>query len=77
MAAAANTAAHTVGSEVLGAVVNAACTRETTEKGARPYGKKLGTRRLEFMADIQASLTKYNGNIRLLFRDLLQKRNAS
>lgn len=45
-----------MGSEVLGAVVNAACTGETTEKGARPYGKKLGARRLQFMADIRASL---------------------
>ncbi|CAM9485182.1 unnamed protein product [Sphacelaria rigidula] len=36
MSAAANTAAHTVGNEMLGAVVNSACTGETTEKGARP-----------------------------------------
>ncbi|CAM9532930.1 unnamed protein product, partial [Hapterophycus canaliculatus] len=77
MAAAANTAAHTVGNEVLGAVVNSACTGETTEKGARPYGKKLGAGRLEFAGDIRASLAKYNGNGKLLFRALLQKRNAS
>ncbi|CAB1106674.1 unnamed protein product [Ectocarpus sp. CCAP 1310/34] len=77
MAAAANTAAHTVGNEVLGAVVNSACTGETTEKGARPYGKKLSARRLEFAGEIRASLAKYSGNGRLLFRALLQKRNAS
>ena len=77
MAAAANTAAHTVGNEVLGAVVSSACTGETTEKGARPYGKKLSARRLEFAGDIRASLAKYSGNGRLLFRALLQKRNAS
>lgn len=52
MSASANTAAHALGSEVLGAVVNAACTGETTEKGARPYGKRLSARRLEFVAEI-------------------------
>ncbi|CAM9478203.1 unnamed protein product, partial [Sphacelaria rigidula] len=77
MAASANTAAHTVGNEVLGAVVNSACTGETTEKGARPYGKKLSARRLEFAGEIRASLAKYSGNGRLLFRALLQKRDAS
>ncbi|CAB1106874.1 unnamed protein product [Ectocarpus sp. CCAP 1310/34] len=77
MAAAANTAAHTVGNELLGAVVNSACTGETTEKGARPYGKKLSARRLEFAGDIRASLAKFSGNGRLLFRAFLQKRNAS
>jgi len=76
VSAGANTAAHTVGNEVLGAVVNAACTGETTEKGARPYGKKLSARRLEFVGEIRASLVKYGGDGRL-FRDLLQKRNAS
>ncbi|CAM9596594.1 unnamed protein product [Ectocarpus fasciculatus] len=77
MAAAANTAAHTVGNDVLGGVVNSACTGETTEKGARPYGKKLSARRLEFAGEIRASLAKYSGNGRLLFRALLQKRNTS
>ncbi|CAN0092558.1 unnamed protein product [Scytosiphon promiscuus] len=77
MAAAANTAAHTVGNEVLGTVVNSACAGEMKEKGARPYGKKLGARRLEFAGEIRASLARYNGNGILLFRALLQKRNAS
>lgn len=62
---------------MLGAVVNVACTRETTEKGARPYGKKLNSRRLESAADIRVSRAKYKNNSRTLFRDLLQKRNAS
>ncbi|CAM9115140.1 unnamed protein product [Ectocarpus sp. 8 AP-2014] len=77
MSASGNSAAHTMGNEVLGAVVNAACTGETTEKGARPYGKKLSARRLEFVGEIKASLAKYKNNSRTLFRDLLQKRNAS
>ncbi|CAM9986369.1 unnamed protein product [Ectocarpus sp. 6 AP-2014] len=77
MSATANTAAHTVGNQVLGAVVNAACTGETTEKGARPYGKKLSARRLEFAGEIRASLARYQGNGRRLFREMLQKRNAS
>lgn len=77
MSASGNSAAHTVGSDVLGAVVNAACTGETTEKGARPYGKKLSTRRLEFTEEIRASLAKYNKNSRTLFRDLIKKRSAS
>ncbi|CAN0259453.1 unnamed protein product [Scytosiphon promiscuus] len=77
MAAAANTAANTVGNEVLGALVTSACTGEITEKGVRLYGKKLGARRLEFAGEIRASLTRYDGNGKLLFRALLQKRNAS
>jgi hypothetical protein len=77
MSAGGNTAAHTVGNHVLGSVINIACTGETTEKGSRPNGKKLSARRLEFVQEIKASLTKFNGNGRLLFRDLLQKRNAS
>lgn len=76
MAAGANTAAHTLGSEVLGSVVNAACTGATTEQGAQPYGKKLGARRMEFIGQIRATLAKYKGNSRLSFRDLVQKRNA-
>ena len=76
MAAGANTAAHTVGNEVLGAVVNAACTVEMTKKGDRPNGKKLSSRRHEFKQDIQASLAKYGGNGRRLFHDLLQKRDV-
>ena len=77
MSAGANTAAHTLGNEVLGSVANAACTGDTTEKSARPYGKQLGKRRLEFIAQIRASLVKYGGNGRLMFRDLLKKRKAS
>lgn len=77
MSAGANTAAHTLGSEVLGSVANAACTGQTTGKGARPYGKQLGKRGLEFIAQIRASLVKYGGNGRLMFRDLLKKRKAS
>ena len=34
-------------------------------------------RRLEFIAQIRASLVKYGGNGRLMFRDLLKKRKAS
>lgn len=77
MASAANTAAHTLGNEVLGSIVNAACTGETTEKGARPYGKKLGARRLEFVAEIRASLRQFGGNARALFRAVLEKRDQS
>ena len=77
MASAGNSAAHTLGSEVLGSVVNAACTGETTEKGARPSTKQLGKRRLEFIGQIKASLAKYGGNSRLMFRDLLRKRKAA
>ena len=77
MSAGANTAAHALGSEVLGSVVNAACTGSTTKKGARPYGKQLGKRRLEFIAKIRASLEKYGGNGRRMFRDLLRKRKET
>lgn len=76
MSAGANTAAHTLGSEVLGSVVNAACTGATTEEGAAPYGKKLNSRRMEFIGQIRLSLAKYRGNGRLMFRDLVQKREA-
>eukprot|EP00903_Cladosiphon_okamuranus_P018123 g16678.t1 len=58
MSSCAHTSAHTLGSEVLGSVVNAACTRSTTEEGAAPYGKKLNARRLEFLGQIRASLAK-------------------
>lgn len=37
----ANTAAHNLGNEVLGAVVNSACTGATSEKVTSPNGKKL------------------------------------
>lgn len=78
IAAAANTAAHAVGNEVLGAVVNDACSGDTAAKGSRLYGKKLGARRLEFVGEIRASVAKYqDDNGRLLLRDLLNKRNAS
>lgn len=77
MAASANTAAHAVGSQVLGEVINAACTGQTTQRGARPYGKKLSSRRLQFVAEIRASLLQHKGNSRSLFRELLRKRNSS
>lgn len=77
MASAGNSAAHTLGSEVSGSVVNAACTGATTEQGARPSTKQLGKRRLEFIGQIRASLAKYGGNGRLMFRDLLRKRKAA
>ena len=74
MSSCAHTSAHTLGSEVLGSVVNAACTGATTEEGAAPYGKKLNSRRLEFVEQVRASLAKYGGNGRLMFRDLVSKR---
>ena len=77
MAAGANTAAHALGNEVLGSIVNAACTGETAEKGARPYGKRLSSRRLEFVAEIQASLLQFRGNAKALFRAVLEKRDSS
>ncbi|CAM9693821.1 unnamed protein product, partial [Pylaiella littoralis] len=77
MSSTANTAAQMVGNDVLGAVMNAACTGETTTRNARPYGTKLSARRLEFVQDNRASIAKYNGNSRNLFRELLQKRNTS
>lgn len=75
-AAGANTAAHKIGNDVLGGVVNSACLGETTEKGAKPSTKKLGARRMEFVADIRASLLKCGGKTMLLFRDLVSKRKA-
>ncbi|CAB1097168.1 unnamed protein product [Ectocarpus sp. CCAP 1310/34] len=79
MAATANTAAHTLGNEVLGAVSNMACTGETTERANRPYGKKLCAKRNEFSADIQAYLAKHRGTTtsRKVFRALIRKRAAS
>lgn len=52
---------------------------ELTEKGTRPTTKKLGARRMEFVAQIRASVLKHGGKskIRLLFRDLVSKRKAS
>lgn len=76
MASGGNSAAHTLGSEVLGSVANAACTGATTEQGAAPYGKRLNTRRLEFVGQIRASLAKYGGDTKVLFRDLVQRREA-
>ena len=73
----ANAAAHSLGTEILGGVVNSACTGETSENGASPKGKKLKARRLEFLGDIRASLSEYGGDAKLLFRDLVKKRNAS
>ncbi|CAM9882297.1 unnamed protein product [Pylaiella littoralis] len=76
MSSGAHTAAHAIGSEV-GSVVNAACTGEVSDQGASPSGKKLSARRLEFMGDIRASLLKYGGDTKLLFRALVKKRKAS
>lgn len=76
VAAGANTAAHKIGSDVLGGVVNSACSGEMAEKGARPSTKKLGARRMEFVADVRASLLEYGGKTRLLFRDLVSKRKG-
>lgn len=77
MAASANTAAHTLGHQVLGEVINSACTGETTSRGSRPYGKKLRTRRMHFATDIHKCLEKHQGDTRTLFRHLLQKRTSS
>jgi hypothetical protein len=48
-----------------------------TRGGGRPYDKQLSARRLGFIGDIRASLVRFNGNSRDLFRDILVKRNAS
>lgn len=79
MGSGAHSAAHKIGSSVLGGVVNSACTGEVTEKSARPSTKKLGARRMEFVAQIRASVLKNGGKSksRLLFRDLVSKRKAS
>ena len=72
MAASANTAAHKIGNDVLGGVVNSACLGETTGKGAKPSTKKLGARRMEFIAETRASLLKHAGKT----RHLVSKRKA-
>lgn len=77
MSASANTAAHIVGNEVLGAVTNMACIGETTGRGNRPYGRRLSVRRNEFIGGIQASLAAHDGSTMDLFGDLLRKRNGS
>lgn len=74
--AGANSTAHTVGNDVLGGIANAACTGDTSEKGDRPKGKKLKSRRLEFEGDIRASLLKYDGDWKLLFTEMVGKRKA-
>ena len=76
MGSGAHSASHKIGNDVLGGVVNSACTGEVSEKGAKPSTKKLGARRMEFIADIRASLLKYRGETRVLFRDLVSKRKA-
>lgn len=76
MSAAGYSQAHIIGKSVLGFVVNSACLGETTEKGAKPSTKKLGARRMEFIAEIRASLLKHAGKTRLLFRHLVSKREA-
>lgn len=75
-AAGANTAAHKIGNDVLGGVVNSACLGETTEQRSKPSTKKLGARRMEFIAEIRGSLLKHAGKPRLLFRHLVSKRKA-
>ncbi|CAM9697243.1 unnamed protein product [Ectocarpus sp. 6 AP-2014] len=74
MSAAGNSAAHKIGHDVLGGVVDSATLVETTEKGKGPKGTKRRAERMEFIADIQAGLLKHSGNARLLFRDLVKKR---
>lgn len=61
---------------VLGGVVNSACNVEISENGDEPQGTKLRRFRLEFLAEIRASLLKYSGNAKLLFRDLVKKRKV-
>ena len=75
-AASANTAAHTIGNVVLGGVVNSACHVEIAENGDGPQGPKLRKIRLEFLADIRASLLKYSGDAKHMFQDLVRKRKV-
>lgn len=76
MGSGAHSASHKIGNDVLGGGLNSACTGEVSEKGAKPSTKKLGARRMQFIAEILASLLKYGGKTRLLFRDLVIKRKA-
>ncbi|CAM9719770.1 unnamed protein product [Ectocarpus sp. 13 AM-2016] len=76
MSAAGNSAAHTLGHEVLGSVVTSATSGEATEQGDAPQGPKLRRMRMEFVGEIRASLLKHSGNAKLLFRDLVKKRKV-
>lgn len=75
MSSTANSTAHAVGSQVLGAISHAVCTGSTSAKGSRPKAKKLGIRRLCFADPMRASLAKYS-SARELFRAVVQKRKA-
>jgi len=76
MSAAGNSQAHVIGKSVLGGVVDSACNVEISENGDGPQGTKLRRIRLEFLAEIRASLLKYSGNGKHLFRDLVKKRKV-
>ncbi|CAM9297292.1 unnamed protein product, partial [Ectocarpus sp. 13 AM-2016] len=76
MSAAGNSAAHKIGHDVLGGVVDSACAVETTKKVPSPYGRKRNASRMEFIEDIRASLHKYGGDHRLMFRDLVKRRKV-
>ncbi|CAN0431869.1 unnamed protein product, partial [Pylaiella littoralis] len=64
---------YKIGNDVLGGVVNSACNVEISENGDEPQGPKLRRIRMEFLVEIRASLLKYSGNAKLLFRDLVKK----
>ncbi|CAN0271103.1 unnamed protein product [Ectocarpus sp. 6 AP-2014] len=76
MSASANSAAHKIGNDVLGGVVDSACAGGASKKVATPYGKKLNAVRMEFIDDIRVSLHKCGGDVRLMFRDLVKKRKV-
>jgi len=76
MSAAGHSTAHKIGNDVLGGVVNSACTVENSENSDEPQGQARRRIRLEFLAEIRASLLKYEGNAKLLFRDLVKKRKV-
>lgn len=61
MGSGAHSAAPKIGSYVVGGVVNSAFMGDLTEKGNRPSTKKLGARRIEFVAQILASVLKHGG----------------
>ncbi|CAN0320098.1 unnamed protein product [Pylaiella littoralis] len=73
MSSTANSAAHVVGSQALGAISNAVCTGSTSAKGVRPVGKKLGRLRNSVAGYIRASLRNYPSP-KAMFRALVQQR---
>ena len=75
MSASANSTAHKVGLHVLGKVSNAACIGDVSEKGSRPFGKKLNAKRLIFVDLIKTSLVQVPMP-RKLFRELVYKRDC-